>query len=120
MSREIKFRFWDKTNKEFTRRYSVTGMGELKHPDGQFVHGNESRNIIIEQYTGLKDKNGKDIYEGDILNYVDEGNITDDFTERVYWNEEQGYFCTESSEHVWGEVARLSEVIGDIHRKLVI
>ena len=69
--REIKFRAWDKKCIEV---YG-TGMsyGEHEYLDdmlafrfNHFESDNPSE-IIYEQFTGLRDKNGKEIYEGDIL-----------------------------------------------------
>ena len=56
--REIKFRVWDTEQKEFT----ISLLQYL--PDGSLKA--EPCGILM-QYTGLKDKNGKEIYEGDIV-----------------------------------------------------
>ena len=58
-SREIKFRIWDKINRMWLRRFNVNlfDIGDLP-------------NVELMQYTGLKDKNGKEIYEGDVVKLV--------------------------------------------------
>lgn len=58
MSREIKFRIWDKINKKW-----------LKHFNANLLNIGDLSNVELMQYTGQKDKNGKEIYEGDILKY---------------------------------------------------
>lgn len=72
--REIKFRAWDKKHNHF---FDVKEFGN----DGSNCWASSKRggyrhwNPIFVQYTGLKDKNGREIYEGGILFIVFTGSL---------------------------------------------
>lgn len=73
--REIKFRAWDKKQKWMTEVVCLN-MGTwidivLVQPKVEKATYNQlTENVELMQYTGLTDKNGKEIYEGDIVEFI--------------------------------------------------
>ena len=80
--RELKFRVWDKLEKEWTSFHlqicSSGAKGSFEFSGSQY----QRKNLVIQQYTGLQDSNGKDIYEGDIVRYIIGNRV---YVEQVAW-----------------------------------
>ena len=114
--REIKFRAWD--GKEY--RYPPP-LGEWDWEDCSLFAGYNKSPTILEQYTGLKDKNGKEIYEGDIVKYKEWFNGFGDKYKDMEWIVEMecNKFDNETSGGADGDIWYTDiEIIGNIHARL--
>lgn len=64
--RQVKFRAWDSKFKEM---HTSSFSGNYITFGGLIRNGSIQKDWILSQFTGLKDKNGKGIYEGDVLSF---------------------------------------------------
>lgn len=114
MNDRFKFRFWDKKEKEYFT------CGKIDHKSGitktypyrTYEWCLEHKNIIAEQCTGLKDKNGKLIYEGDWLKTKDGYYCYVVWFDGFWWVKS---LPSEAMDLEYSEFYKECEVIGNIH-----
>jgi uncharacterized phage protein (TIGR01671 family) len=125
MSREIKFRAWDielgfMVDPDY---YFVMFDGSIwfnNCADGEDDLTEQTFKLKIMQYTGLKDKNGKEIYEGDILNNIEAVDIAwrqvVEFETGAFWRKDISKGDDSQWEFDgWETVGEDWEVIGNIY-----
>lgn len=128
-SRPLKFRVWDKNHKYMhypsgdglMLNTNEMGYNELiqEFEDEEY---NISDDIIIQQFTGLLDKNNKEIYEGDIIKwentvrgYPAPSKDAEPFKpEQVIWDDMKGKFEFFRSRNDFSWYCAVGEIIGNI------
>ena len=101
MKREIKFRAWDESFG--TMVYDIDPDHYEVYFNGnqltcRSIDGNgDPFTLPLLQFTGLKDRNGKEIYEGDIFSYRGDIKVIDDIA-AFYWANFEGLL---DNKYIW-------------------
>ncbi|MCK8617974.1 YopX family protein [Fructobacillus sp. M158] len=117
--REIKFRAWDKLEEQYanTEKLAISAdCGDAAKITDIYEIDDWTVEYDLEQFTGLHDKNGKEIYEGDIVS------CSEGCPHKIIWVEGLGgtfiggmpgwYLSGLNEGYAWTEE---EEVIGNIH-----
>lgn len=116
----VRYRAWDSVKKEmFKDTFAITEIGQVVVVEQKFVTSSPDYvfvdHLVIMQSTGLKDKNGKEIFEGDVVKMS-----KDVYSEPTYYEvvrHRGGAYRLESKQHgceLWLRHTDC-EVVGNIY-----
>jgi hypothetical protein len=111
--RQLKFRIWDKTEKQFTN-ISPSFVCDSQEKVFEFCGSlHQRKNWVIQQFTGVKDKKGNEIYEGDRVRYKLNKNY---FYDEVKWEHNGWRVVNEKEDCSFPLITNLEdfEVVGNI------
>lgn len=130
MTREIKFRAWDKAGKTMQAVHSLEmpllgDIGKVVCDTGKSLRETTRGDVELMQWTGLLDKSGKEIYEGDTLEWsiYEDAQDTEDGEEKEIRIRDYVYFSNgcfalkKRTELLFNKMAphRKLEIIGNIY-----
>ena len=123
MNRQFKFRVWDNNQKRFENPAHL----EVFHSTGEleYLYDSKKEYTIIQQYTGFKDKEHCEIFEGDLVNFdfkIEHGDNEEFQGFVVIWDQYLGMWSVEEDHDIpkyefgFHEIKNI-KVVGNIFEK---